>query len=227
MHLGKKTMSGIDDLMANSNDRWVQAVRRSQGIADNGLGEALKTYYTRYFPAGFVILAATGTIGGILAFGASDWQNILVFGFFLAMLGVVIGGLTYNAKKVVPAAKTGRVGVLLSLESEERKHVRRQIAGKATIEPKHLPVTRAAAVQMRKGLATQLLLAPMFPILFIPQAVRFAIRNESPFDWLMAVAVAGLVIVIVLLIRDFRRTGRFLAHTAEQASPRNSSLGQP
>lgn len=85
-------MSGIDDLMANSNDRWVQAVRRSQGIADNGLGEALKTYYTRYFPAGFVILAATGTIGGILAFGASDWQNILVFGFFLAMLGVVIGG---------------------------------------------------------------------------------------------------------------------------------------
>ena len=143
------------------------------------------------------------------------------------MLGVVIGGLTYNAKKVVQAAKSGRVNVLLSLESEERKHVRRQIAGKVAIEPEHLPVTRAAAVQMRKGLATQLLLAPMFPLIFIPQAARFAIRNDSPFDWLMAVAVAGIVIAIVLLVRDFRQTGRFMAQTAEQASPGNSSLGQP
>ena len=34
----KKTMSGIDDLMAESNDRWAPAIRRAQGIEDNGLG---------------------------------------------------------------------------------------------------------------------------------------------------------------------------------------------
>jgi len=41
---GKKTMSGIDGLMAESNERWTAAIRRAQGIQDNGLGEVLKTY---------------------------------------------------------------------------------------------------------------------------------------------------------------------------------------
>jgi hypothetical protein len=82
-------------------------------------------------------------MGGILAFRATlaEWASFLVFGFLLAVLGVVIGGLVYNAKKVVPAAKLGRIDVLLSLESEERKHVRRQIAGKAPIDPENLAVT--------------------------------------------------------------------------------------
>jgi hypothetical protein len=48
---GKKTMNGIDDLMAQSNDRWADAMRRAQGVEDNSLSEAVKTYYTRYFPA--------------------------------------------------------------------------------------------------------------------------------------------------------------------------------
>jgi hypothetical protein len=219
-------MSGIDDLMAGSNDRWANAVRRAQGIADNGLGEAVKTYYTRYVPAGLVILVGAGTVAGILAFGGAlaDWEPYLVFGFFLALLGVVIGGLVYNAKKVVPAAQSGRVDVLLSLDSEERKQVRRQIAGQAAIVPEHLAVTRAAAVQLRKGLATQLLLAPLYPLIFIPQAVHFALLGDNLFGWLMAAAVGVLVIGVVFLVRDFRRAGRFLAHTTEQAAPGNASL---
>jgi NADH:ubiquinone oxidoreductase subunit K len=214
-------MSGIDDLMAGSNDRWDQAARRAQGLADNGLGAAVKTYYTRYFPAGVVILLAAGTVGGMLVFGGAlaEWASFLVFGFFLAVLGVLIGGLVYNANKVVPAARTGRVDVLLSLENEERKQVRRQIAGKAAIDPEHLVVTRGAAVQLRKGLATQLLLlAPMFPLLFISQAVRFALRGDIVAAWLMAVGIVAVVIGFALFVRDFRRAGRFLARTAEQAA---------
>jgi hypothetical protein len=110
--------------------------------------------------------------------------------------------------------------VLLSLENEERKQVRRQIAGKAAMDPQHLAVTRAAAVQLRKGLATQLLLAPLFPLTFIPQALR----GDGPFAWLMATAVGVAVIGIALFVRDFRRAGRFLALTAEQAAPGNASL---
>ncbi|MCO4253517.1 hypothetical protein [Pseudarthrobacter raffinosi] len=119
--LGKKTMSGIDDLMAESNDRWAHAIRRAQGIEDNGLGEAVKTYFTRYFPAG-LFMVAVGTAVGILGLRGtlSDWPTYLAFAFLLAVLGVVVGGLVYNAKKVVPAAKPGRVNVLLSLESEEQ-----------------------------------------------------------------------------------------------------------
>jgi hypothetical protein len=51
-------MSGIDDLMAEANERWSMAARRAQGVADRGLGGAVKTYYTRYFPASLVILIA-------------------------------------------------------------------------------------------------------------------------------------------------------------------------
>ena len=102
-------MSGIDDLMAESNDRWAHAIRRAQGIEDNGLGEAVKGYYTRYFPAG-LFLVAVGTAVGILGLRGtlSDWLTFLAFGFLVAVLGVVVGGLVYNAKKVVPAAKSGK-----------------------------------------------------------------------------------------------------------------------
>ncbi|WP_181038499.1 hypothetical protein [Arthrobacter sp. ZGTC131] len=188
-------MSGMDDLMAESNDRWADAMRRAQGIEDNGLGEAVKTYYTRYFPAGLFILVAAGTMGGILAFRATlaEWASFLMFGFLLAVLGILIGGLVYNAKKVVPAANLGKIDVLLSLESEEQKQVRRQIAGKAPIDPEHLEVTRAAAVQLRKGLATQMLLQPMFPLVFIPQAINFALRGDSLFAWTRRPALSLMI----------------------------------
>jgi hypothetical protein len=219
-------MSGIDDLMAESHDRWAHAMRRAQGVEDNGLGEAVKTYYTRYFPAGFFILVATGTIGGTLAFPGTPerWPTFLTFGVLLAALGVVVGGLVYNAKKVVPAAKSGRVNVLLSLESAEQKQVRRQIAGKAPIDSEHLSVTRAAAVQLRKGLATQLVLAPFFPLSFIPQAVNFALRGDTLAAWVMALGVGVIVIAFGLLVRDFRRAGRFLTRTAGQTAPGNAPL---
>jgi hypothetical protein len=138
-------------------------MRRAQGIEDNGLGEAVTTYYTRYFPAEFFILVAAATVGATLAFPGTPekWPTFLTFGFLLGFLGALIGGLIYNAKKVVPAAKLGRIDVLLSLENEEQKQVRRQIAGKAPLDPEHLAVTRAAAVQLRKGLATQLILQPV------------------------------------------------------------------
>lgn len=218
-------MSGIDDLMAESNDRWAHAIRRAQGIEDNGLGEAVKTYFTRYFPAG-LFLVAVGTAVGILGLRGtlSDWPTYLAFGFLLAVLSVVIGGLVYNAKKVAPAAKSGKVNVLLSLESEEKKQVRRQIAGKAPIDSEHLSVIRAAAVQLRKGLATQLVLAPFYPLIFIPQAVNFALRGETLSAWLMALGVGVIVIAFGLLVGDFRRAGRLLTRTSEQTASGNAPL---
>lgn len=221
--LEEEAMSGIDDLLAQSNDRWAHAMRRAQGIEDKGLGEAVKIYYTRYFPAGLVVLVAAGTLAGLLSFGGapSDWTSYLIFGIFLAALGVVIGGLIYNSKKVAPAARVGRVDVLLSLQSEERKQIRRQIAGKSAVNPGHLFVARAAAVQLRKGLATQLLLAPFFVFVFIPQAARLAVRGD-PFWWVMAIGVGVVMLAMALLVRDFQRTGRFLAGTSKGAAPGNT-----
>jgi hypothetical protein len=163
-------MSGIDDLMAGSNDRWAHAARRAQGIADDGLGVALKIYYTRYFPADVIVLVAAGAGVGILVSGC---------------------------------------------EKGEQKQAQRQIAGKADLDPDHLEVIRAAAVQRRKGLATQLLVAPVYPLIFIPQSMNFALRGDPTAACLMAISVAVLLIGLGFLIRDFRRAGRFLARTED------------
>ncbi|WCI09356.1 hypothetical protein PJ267_06585 [Arthrobacter sp. OVS8] len=101
---------------------------------------------------------------------------------------------------------------MLSLQEHEQKHVRRQIIGKAAVEPEHLAVTRGAAVQLRKNLATQLVMAPMFPLVFIPQAVP----GSSEIWWLMAMVLGAQAVAAILLAREFRQTGRFLSHTAGQ-----------
>lgn len=134
-------MSGIDDLLAESNDWWASAWRRAQGIADHGLGEAVKTYYVFYLPVGIVVLISIGTIGGMLALGGAltDWSSYLLFGFFLTLLGALIGGLIYNAKRVRPAADLGRIDVLFSLQEHEQKHVRRQILARSRLTSNTLP----------------------------------------------------------------------------------------
>lgn len=210
-------MSGIDGLIPRSDDRWSTAARRGQGVADLGLGGALKTYYTLYFPAGVIILVTAGTVAGMLAVGGgpADWPSYSVFGFFLAVLGAAIGGLIYNAKKIAPAAEAGRIDVLLSLEDEERKDIRRQILGKTPVDPDHLDVSRAAAVQLRKNLATQLIWTSVMPLIFIPQVIRGA----GFISWLMAAGVAVLVIGLMYVVRDFHRAGMFLDRTAEPGGP--------
>ncbi|KQN86612.1 hypothetical protein [Arthrobacter sp. Leaf69] len=120
-----------------------------------------------------------------------------------------------NANKIAPAAEMGRIDVLLSLDDEERKDIRRQILGKTPVDPDHIVVSRAAAVQLRKNLATQLILLPVLPLIFIPQVIRGA----GFLSWLMAAGVAILVIGLMHVVRDFQRAGRFLDRTAEPGAP--------
>ncbi len=215
--LGKKTMSGIDDLLADSNDRWSRARRNADDVEDLGLSQALRTYYTRYFPVGVAVLVVAGTGAGPLIFGGtlSDWASYLAFGFVLAAVGATIGGLIYNAKKVAPAARLPRTDILYPLETEERKHINRQIAGKSPIDTEHLSVARAGAIQQRKNLVRQLLLLPSNLFLFTSLAANWAGRGE-PLVWVMLIAVALSIVGIVFLVRDFRRTSRFLASTSEE-----------
>lgn len=81
--LGKKTMSEIDDLLAESHDRWAKAMKRAQGIEDIGLGPAMRTYYIRYLPAGLAILFVAGTVFGVKVFGtaASGLASLWLSGF--------------------------------------------------------------------------------------------------------------------------------------------------
>lgn len=210
-------MSGIDDLLVESNERWSRATRNAHDVEDLGLGQALKTYYIRFFPAGVVILVAAGAGVGLLIFGGtlSRWTSYLAFGFVLAAGGTVIGGLIYNAKKMASAARIPRADILYPLASEERKQINRQIAGKSPIDGEHLSVTRAGAVQQRKNLAKLLLLMPSNLILFISMMANWA-GQGGPLVWVMLIAVALSAVGIIFLVRDFRRTGRFLASTSEE-----------
>lgn len=207
-------MSGIDDLMAQSKERWASAKRRAEGLADKGLGQAVKTYYRLYLPVGCAVLLPVGTLGATLVFGdaPASWPSYLKFGFVLAALGVVIGGFIYNARKVRPAAEAGRTAVLLSLEDHEQKHVRRQVLGRASIEAEHVVVARGVAVQLRKNLATQLIMAPMLPLIFIPQSFP----GSSDIWWLMAIGVGGQAVAAAFLAREFRQAGRFLSRTSDR-----------
>ena len=135
-------MSGVDDLMPRSNDRWADAARRAQGA---------------------------------------------------------------------PAVKLGRIDVLLSLEDGERKDIRRQVLGKSPLDPDRLAVSRAAAVQLRKNLATQLIWMSVYPFVFLPQVIR----GDGFTSWLMAGGVALLLTGTLFIVRDFQRAGGFLARTAE------------
>lgn len=46
------TMSGLDDLISESNERWTEAERRSQDIIDRGMGEAARRFQAAVTPGG-------------------------------------------------------------------------------------------------------------------------------------------------------------------------------
>jgi hypothetical protein len=195
----------------NDEDRWEDAVRRAQGLADNGAGQALRRYYTIYFPIGLVLLIAIGVVVTDTVFGNEvEWPESLSGGIILAGIGALIGGLIYNARRIAPAMEAGRIGVVMSLRDDERKLIRRQVLGKEPIVSEHLSVARGFAVQTRKGLATQIVLLPMLPLVLIPQALRM----DTFIWWLTAIALVTQVLASVIAVHQFLQAGRFLDATA-------------
>lgn len=212
---GRNRMGGLDDLLAESNERWSWAMKRAGGVEDLCLGQAVKGYYLHYFPLGFLALLVIGIAGGILLFGTApaDWVNTVSVGLLLAVVGAFVGGLIYNAKKVAPAVRLNSLDVLFRLTDDERKNINHQIEGKAPLDEEHLPVVRAGAVQRRKSMATQIIVMPAYLLMFAVQGASWAGRRD-PFGWIwLAVVVIGAVMAI-FLVRDFQRTARFLEATA-------------
>ena len=208
-------MGGLDDLMAESADRWAAAERRAIGVTDKGLGKALSRYFSLYLPIGFVLLFIIGAVLGKLLF-QGEWSALSVYlasGSVLATLGAMVGGLIYNLKVTGPAVDMGRIDVTVSLNDDEKKALRREILGKAPINPSHLAVKRAVAVQTRKGLATQLLYTPGFAFWIVLQAANF---DTNLFWWLWPLFGALYIVSMLFLARDFRRAGTFLSRTAMQ-----------
>jgi hypothetical protein len=208
-------MGGLDDLLAGSDDRWAIAERRAVGVADKGLAQTVKRYFTTYFFAGMVLLLAVGAGLGLLLF-QGEWattRSYLLAGTMLAYVGAIIGGIIYNAKAVGPAVEMGRINVLLSLEPDEQKQLRREILGQVPATSNHLAVKRAAAIQARKGLATQLVF--IIPIVELQFPVQLLNSSNSTWWWLSVLIGTTVTVVIAVPVSQFRTLGRFLADTQQ------------
>lgn len=204
-------MAGLDDLTKESHERWAKAERYARGFADNGMGEALRIYYTRYFPIGVLLyIGALALVGSLLSGDEpAEWGFILQVGALLFALLAAIAGLIYNAKRIKPRAELGRnLSITIALEVDEQKYVKRVISGKEPPpkDPVRLAVARSVAVQNRKNYATNLLVAPMYSYCL------GSIPGNLTIFWVIIVAM--FVAATLLFVREFRRAGRFLAATA-------------
>lgn len=206
-------MAGIDDLMSESDGRWAKAERYARGFADHGMGDALRVYYTRYFPAGVVLYVGALALAGSLLSGdePTDWSSVLQAGAFLFGLLAAIAGLIYNAKRIKPRAELGKnLSITIGLEQDEQKYVRRVISGKEAPpqDPVRLAVARAVAVQTRKTQATNLLVAPMY---------SYCLGSIPGSLFIFWIILSGcFALTVILFFRDFRRAGRFLTATSPQ-----------
>ena len=191
---------------ADPPSHWVAAERWAAVVRDHGIDEALRIYYTRYLPVGVPLLLALGSLLGQLVVGGGweKWPVHFRFGVLAMVIGCGIGGWIYTKKRMASRVELGWGEVLIALNSSDKKAVLRQIGGKAPVDRNRLVVARAVAVQQRWGIATGLLYVPCFLTVF----------GYGPgLRWTIPVGLLA-VAAVYIMVRDFRRYGRFLRETA-------------
>ncbi|TDK24075.1 hypothetical protein E2F48_14935 [Arthrobacter crusticola] len=182
-------------------------------MTDLGIGAAVQHYFLVVFPS---------TVGVALVLGfalAAVWpepeQDFLRSGMYLGLLlagiATLIIGVLYGIKKVGPSVQPRRMGVTVGLSTDEAKYVRRQVLAGKPSDLEKLSVLRGAAVQIREGLARQLLTAPGLLALLSGQAVSRGIT--SAVDVVMILLLLAMVVLIGFVARQFLRTGTFLNST--------------
>jgi hypothetical protein len=140
----------------------------------------------------------------------------------VAAVGVLAGGLVYAQKRVKPLVRPQRQSALIWLDRPERKVVRDQIFGKVPPADNHLPALRGIAVQIRQGLAMQLLLAPGYLLLCANQMLLAISRKGFlGFLWVWIPLALLFLSIFATVLWQFSRTEQFLAQTskAEHHSP--------
>jgi hypothetical protein len=197
--------------------RWAKAATRADGLMDLGVGAAVRRYFSVNFPLTVLVALGVGfAVATVWPIGNDFLQSGFYLGLILAGLGIFVVGLVYGNKKVHPMVQPQRIGVTVGLTAEEVKHVRRQVLAKEPIDADRLPVLRGAAVQIREGLAKQLLTAPGLVIFFIGQTLYRGIT--SVIDMVMIVLLLCMIALFINGARQFQQTGAFLTSAAPTAS---------
>jgi hypothetical protein len=201
------------DTDTGADSRWAKAASRAEGLTDLGIGVAVRHYFLVVFPSILVIGLLIG-FAVVAIWPDPDGYTLrsgVYFGLILTGIGTAVVGIIYGSKKITPLVQPQRPAVAVALSAEEIKYVRRQVMTGKPTDSEELPVLRGVAVQIREGLAKQLLQAPAFPALFAGQTLFRGITSALDVAILLAVLViAG---VSVFTAHQYRRTGAFLDST--------------
>lgn len=198
---------------ARADGRWAKAAKRAEGLTDLGIGSVVRRYFLFHFP--LTVLVSLGVGFALAAVWPEMSGNFLRTGIYigpmLAGLAILVVGFVYGSKKVSPMVQPQRVGVTIGLTSEEVKHVRRQVLQKEPTDTSKLIVLRGAAVQIREGLAKQLLTAPGIIFFFCGQAASRG--TTSIIDVVINMLLLVMITTWAFQVRYFHKTGTFLATT--------------
>lgn len=205
------------DAGAAARARWSKAAARAEGLADLGIAGSIRRFYLFHFP--LTVLIALG-VAFILAFlwppdPASFLITGLSFGLMLAGIASCVVGFVYGSKRIGPLVQPQRIGVTVGLTADEVKRVRRQVLGKEPVDA-DLTVLRGAAVQIREGLARQLVTLPPLMLFFWGQALNRGVT--SAFDVVMLIVLLGMMVILGFTVRQFRQTEAFLRVTVGSSS---------
>jgi hypothetical protein len=211
---GPGWMKRMGEADAGAEERRAKSAARAAGLADLGVGAAVKRYFLVNFPLSLLAGLGAGFTAAFFWRGTDEdfLRSGVPLGLQLAGLGILVGGWVYGSRKVSANVQPRRIGVTVGLTPDEAKRVRRQVLAREPVGPDDMAVLRGAAVQMREGLARQLLPAPGFLLLFGGQAL--ARGAASVFDVVMLAATLALVVLWGFVARDFRQAGVFLSSTA-------------
>ncbi|GAB3533736.1 hypothetical protein GCM10027403_08250 [Arthrobacter tecti] len=192
---------------------WNRAVRLAGGLQDHGISAAVKRYYVTVLPLVVVVSVIVVWIVGVVISGRAD-RLLFGIGVMFSGLAVMISGFVYSSKKVSPLVTPDGPSIHHLVSEGESKRGRRQIRGSVQAEGDERIVARGLVIQMRKGLASQLLVAPGYVLIFLPQAF---IGSDGLRWWFLAV-VAAFAAAFGLMAREFHRTSVFLKSTEPDTS---------
>lgn len=195
---------------------WARAERAAQGITDGGVDAAVRCFYTRVIP---VILLIGAAINAIVIFILDEPVSltIAVFGTLaISAMITMIYSFVYVSKKVNPLVTPDRASVLMLLNMEDSKRIRRQITGAAPVEPDELVVSRGAAVQMLKSAGSQLLTTAGQFMFFAGATLYY----DAPYQFFWLLLTLAPAIALTMMFRHFRKILRFLKETEPKAVSR-------
>lgn len=188
--------------------KWARAERAALGLADGGVGVAVRRYYTTVTPVILLIGVAVAVIVVLVFDEPVAWTTTASGALQVSGILTLVYGFVYASKKVNPLVTPDRASVNILLHKDDSRSIRKQINGAAPVQDDQVVVARGVAIQMLQGLALQLSIANGQLMIF---AGGIYLGSTFRLFWALLALVSACLLVV--MIWHFRKTQRFLKDT--------------